>query len=411
MKRVLVIDDSETDRLTYRRYLGVALGHERLEISEASTAEEGLLKFATLRPDCVLLDYNLPGTDGLEVLHSLQQRMPADTLCVVMITGGGNEKLAVRALNSGALDYLVKGQFDQDLLCKTVFHAIEKNEWRQYQSRYHRELHSVNQQLRESLQQLTETRQQVSEKNAQLQAANQEIETRNRALARSNADLDNFVYAASHDLRQPVDNLRGLFEELRRSATFADPADEPILQMVDNSLASLSSTINDLATLVQTDNLPGRHPAEEVDVATVVAEVQQALRPQVEATAARISTDLSALPVVHYVRTNLRTILLNLVSNALKYRQPGRPPRVLIRTRLLEGQPVVEVQDNGLGLDLERHGNELFQLFRRFHADADKGTGVGLFLVNRIVQAHGGRIELESTVGEGSLFQVYLARQ
>jgi signal transduction histidine kinase len=401
VKKILLIDDNEQDRQLYRRFLGKQLGHERVDIAEAISGEEAVAQFVKVRPDCVLLDYNLPDTDGLDLLVKLKELAPANSLCVVMITGGGNEALAVRALNLGALDYLVKQQFDPELLGKTVRHAIEKNEWRQYESRYHHELQVMNQQLRESLETVEETRRALSAKNAELQNTNQQ-------LARTNADLDNFVYAASHDLKQPVNNLRGLFEELRETATFQDPAAPHMWRLADDSLRVLTTTIADLATVVQEGRKPVEELAEEIKLADLEAEVAQSLRTQVLDTKAVISTDFAAQATLRAVPRTLRTILLNLLANALKYRHPGRAPQVYVRTRLAAGRPVLEVQDNGLGIDLERHGGELFQLFRRFHPDAAPGTGVGLFLVNRLVQAQGGHIEVASQPDQGTTFSVFL---
>ena len=401
MKKILLVDDNEQDRTLYRRYLSKSEGHERLEFREAATGAEARAAFATYRPDCVLLDYNLPDTDGLDLLAELMALAPPDTLCVVMITGGGSEGLAVRALNTGALDYLVKQQFDQTMLVKTVLHAIEKNEWRQYVASYHDELRGVNQQLRDSLDELRRTRGEVSEKNAQLTSANAQ-------LTAANLDLDNFVYAASHDLKQPVNNLVGLFDELRRTATFHDPEEAQVLRLVQASLQELSTTITDLAAVVQEERPTGHQPTETVHLAGLVAEVAQALSREVQATQAHIGTDVAALPELPYVRSNLRTILLNLLANALKYRHPDRPPRVQVRAHREAGHPVLEVQDNGLGIDLDRYGSELFHLFRRFHPEAAAGTGVGLFLVNRLVLAHGGHIEVTSVAGEGTTFRLYL---
>ncbi|QJX46621.1 response regulator [Hymenobacter taeanensis] len=415
MKKILLIDDNEQDRMLYKRYLGKQSGHERFEITEASSGAEGVAMFRAQQPDCVLLDHNLLDTDGLTLLNDLKRLTPPDTLCVVMITGGGSESLAVRALNTGALDYLVKQQFDQELLYKTVVHAIEKNEWRQYMSRYHAQLQAVNQQLRESLEELTETRQQIQQANTQLTAANEEVRTRNQELrttneqlARTNADLDNFVYAASHDLRQPVHNLQGLFEELRRSATFHDPEASQMLRLMEESFSDLSTTITDLAAVVQAARPPGEQITEQVPLADLTADVLQTLRPQLQDAQANIQTDFSTLPEVEFVRSSLRTVLLNLVANAVKYRHPNRAAQVQLRSRRAGGYAVLEVQDNGLGLDLERHGAELFQLFRRFHPNAGEGTGVGLFLVNRLVQAEGGRVEVESVPEQGTTFRVFL---
>jgi signal transduction histidine kinase len=373
VKKILLVDDNEQDRMLYKRYLKPLPGTERLELYEATSGEEALAMYQELHPDCVLLDHSLHDTDGLVLLERLQQLAPPNGLCAVMITGNGSESLAVRALNSGALDYLVKQHFDHELLAKTVRHAIEKNEWRQYQATYHQELQVANQQL-----------------------------------ARTNADLDNFVYAASHDLRQPVNNLRGLFEEIQLTATFANPADMQLLSFMDKSLRSLSTTIDDLSTVVQEHRAVMVQAPEPVVLSDLATDVLEALRPQALAAQAAIELDFQPLPEVPYVRSNLRTILLNLVSNALKYRHPDRPLRVSVRTRYAAGQPVLEVQDNGLGLDLKHHGSELFQLFRRFHPQAAKGTGVGLFLVNRLVQAQGGHIEVESEEGQGTTFRVSL---
>jgi signal transduction histidine kinase len=408
VKRILLIDDNPEDRMLYRRYLGQQVGHERLEIAEASSGEDGLELFRQLRPDCILLDYNLPDTDGLDMLTQLSQLAPPETLCVVMITGGGNESIAVRALNNGALDYLVKQHFDRELLYKTVLYAIEKNEWRQYQNRYHAEIQTMNRQLRDSLAELTHTRQALHSKNAELTAANDQITARNQQLARSNQDLDNFVYAASHDLKQPVNNLQGLFEELRRTAVVQEPDAAIIMRLLEESLHSLSTTINDLAAVVQEQRPASPPVSESVNLAELTADVMQALRPQILTTQARISTDFSALTQLQYVRINLRTILLNLLGNALKYRHPARPPHIQLRTYQDSGQPVLEVQDNGLGLNLERHGAELFHLFRRFHPQTAEGTGVGLFLVNRLVEGPGGHIEVESQEGCGTTFRLFL---
>ncbi|RZL16479.1 MAG: hybrid sensor histidine kinase/response regulator [Hymenobacter sp.] len=401
MKKILLVDDNKQDRELYRRYLGKQLGHERLQFTEATSGQEATALFASERPDCVLLDYNLPDVDGIDLLAQFKQLAPPESLCVVMITGGGNEKLAVQALNMGALDYLVKQQFDPELLAKTVVHAIEKNEWRQYQASYHHELQAINQQLRESLEMVEETRHALDAKNVELTTANQQ-------LARTNADLDNFVYAASHDLKQPVNNLRGLFDELRATATFNDPFAPKMWDLADDSLRVLATTIADLASVVQEERQPSTEPVEQVVMADIMADITQALHLQILDSNAVITSCFEALPVLRYSPRNLRTILLNLLANALKYRHPSRAPQVHLRTRLAGGHPVLDVQDNGLGIDLERHRGELFHLFRRFHPDAAPGTGVGLFLVNRLVQAQGGHIEVASQPGEGTTFSIYL---
>ncbi|MGI4820808.1 MAG: ATP-binding protein [Janthinobacterium lividum] len=401
MKRILVIEDNEADRMLYRRYLKPLLGTEPLELEEASSGEEGLAMFAAHPPDCVLLDYQLPDTDGLLLLAQFQALCPAQTLCVVMVTGRGSEQLAVRALHNGALDYLVKQQFDPFMLRKTLWHAIERNEARQYAAHCHEQLHTINQQLRTSLLELTASQQQVQAQNLRLHTANQQ-------LVHTNQDLDNFVYAASHDLKQPINNLVGLFGELRRTATFHDAEEAVVLHLVDESLRNLSTTIHDLAAVVQEQRPPSALASEPVALAEVLADVQLALRPAWLATQGQLTVDFAALPTLHGVRSSLRTIMFNLLSNALKYRQPTRLLRVHMRTYEQAGCAVLEVRDNGLGIDLVRCGKELFHLFRRFHPEAAEGTGVGLFLVNRLVEGTGGHMQVDSQPGGGTTFRAHL---
>ena len=242
------------------------------------------------------------------------------------------------------------------------------------------------------------SRQQVADTNEHLLAANAALDLSNRRLTRTNADLDNFVYAASHDLKQPINNLLGLVDELRRTVAFTDPAEgELLLSMVDESLRQLGTTVDDLAAVGQVQQA-GTAPTETVDLAELTQEVLQALQPQVLAARARITTDFATAPTVRYSRSNLRTILLNLLGNSLKYADPARPGRIHLSLWKEAGASLLLVEDDGLGFNVHRHQDELFQLFRRFHTHIE-GTGVGLYLVNRIVQGNGGRVKVESEIG------------
>ena len=237
-----------------------------------------------------------------------------------------------------------------------------------------------------------------------------ELKQTNERLTRTNQDLDNFVYAASHDLKQPVNNLVGLFEELHRSIIFADPAEEQLLvPMIAEALQQLGLTIDDLATLGQAQQVSEAAAAEQVSLADLTEEVVNTLEPQVRAARARITVDFTARPAVAFARANLRTILLNLIGNSLKYADPARPARIHLSVWVEDRQPVLVVEDNGLGFDAQKHGAELFHLFRRLHTHTT-GSGVGLYLVNRIVQACGGSIEVDSQPGEGATFRIRLGR-
>ncbi|RZL08469.1 MAG: PAS domain S-box protein, partial [Hymenobacter sp.] len=234
----------------------------------------------------------------------------------------------------------------------------------------------------------------------------QALQTQYDELARAHHDLDTFVYAASHDLRQPALNLRGLFEELRRSASFADPDEAAILSMVDGALTQLDTTLHDLAATVRSQRAH-QEPVEVLDLALVLEEVLLGLRPQAQLRQAQFEVQVEEAPGLLYSRANLRSVVHNLVSNALKFAHPDRQPLIKLRSYFAaSGHPVLEVSDNGLGMDLTNPQAPVFQLFVRQHPHIE-GTGVGLYLVQRIVNSQGGHVEVASTPGEGTTFTIY----
>ncbi|MBX0291419.1 PAS domain-containing protein [Hymenobacter sp. HSC-4F20] len=235
----------------------------------------------------------------------------------------------------------------------------------------------------------------------------QRLEEKNAELTRTNQDLDSFVYAVSHDLKQPIHNMAGIFQELIRTAFFRDPDAMKLIAMFEKSLHQIDGTIHNLSELVRIQKLRHEQPAELLNLSHLTEEVLLSIEEQVASSRALVHLDFAAVPTLYFVRPHLQSILYNLLSNALKYAAPRRRPRIQLRTLLVEGRPVLEVQDNGLGLDLQRFGGELFQLFRRFH-DHVEGAGLGLYLVNRVVQNAGGHLTVDSTVGEGTTFRVFL---
>ena len=239
--------------------------------------------------------------------------------------------------------------------------------------------------------------------------AQQQLEEKNARLVRTNDDLDNFIYTASHDLRQPIHNMAGIFEELTRTAYFRDPDAIKLITYFERALGRIYATIDDLSAIVQVQRQQQELPVEAVELAPLVAEVIASLHDQVTQAGATFELDFATCPQMSFVRPNLQSVLFNLISNSLKYAAPGRPPRIRLSCTpdAVSGHPIFTVQDNGLGIDMERFGPQLFQLFRRFHPHID-GTGMGLYLVNRIVQNHNGRLEVSSTVDEGTTFHIHL---
>ncbi|WP_133272537.1 PAS domain-containing sensor histidine kinase [Hymenobacter radiodurans] len=231
------------------------------------------------------------------------------------------------------------------------------------------------------------------------------LQRQNEQLTRINADLDGFVYTASHDLKQPIHNMAGLLAEFKSIATFHDPEADKMIGMFDQALQQILKTIEGLTEVVQRPRELEQAATEAVDLLPFSEEIVRSLQPREVKDV--FTLDFTALPTLRIARTALQSILYNLLSNALKYAEPGRPPRIRVSTRLENGVAVLSVQDNGRGINIERHRSHLFQLFRRFHPEVE-GVGIGLYLVNRLVAQAGGQIEVESAEGQGTTFHLYL---
>ncbi|SMB82026.1 PAS/PAC sensor signal transduction histidine kinase [Hymenobacter roseosalivarius DSM 11622] len=246
----------------------------------------------------------------------------------------------------------------------------------------------------------------------------------------------NFTYQATHDAagavagilvcaydvteqvvaRQQLQQLNEALETSVRERTQADvlAAPEltqaasqvlPLLDMMQGAVERFQLTLAQLTDIVR---LQAAHtqPAETVDLATLIEDVRLDLAPLLAAAKPDIRVDVTGCPSVSFAPRNLRSIVYNLLSNAVKYRDPARPPVVQLRCHSTEGATVLEVQDNGLGLD-ETQQARLFGLFQRLHSHVE-GSGVGLYMIKKIVGNAGGTIRVESQRGVGSSFVVSL---
>jgi PAS domain S-box-containing protein len=245
--------------------------------------------------------------------------------------------------------------------------------------------------------------------NESILTSNEHLAAMNRQLTHINADLDNFIYAASHDLKAPISNIEMLVEELLLELPKESLGREAahIISLIRGAIDRFKKTIGNMTEIskLQKDN---SKEVTLVNLAEIVAEVKLDLEPLIAKSDIRIGTDLNDHPLVSFSEKNMRSIVYNLLSNAIKYRHPEREPGVRISSGEEGDYFVLVVQDNGLGLSLDQQG-KLFGMFRRFH-DHVEGSGVGLYMVKRIVDNAGGKIKVESRPGEGSTFSVFLKK-
>ncbi|WP_426059909.1 sensor histidine kinase [Hymenobacter sp. B1770] len=176
--------------------------------------------------------------------------------------------------------------------------------------------------------------------------------------------------------------------------------------MLDGALSQLDLTLQELAATVQ-DQRGLSAPAEPLDLRSVAEEVLLGLRAQVQETGATVELNFEAAPSLTYGRANLRSILHNLLSNALKFVDPQRSPVITVQSALASaGRPTLTLQDNGLGMVVPEAPAPVFQPFTRQHPHIG-GAGVGMYLVQRIITSRGGHLDVASTVGEGTTFTIH----
>jgi light-regulated signal transduction histidine kinase (bacteriophytochrome) len=221
----------------------------------------------------------------------------------------------------------------------------------------------------------------------------------NEALAQSNEDLNQFAYAASHDLQEPLRMIALYSEMLERQYTGRlDAEADRYIRFVINGAHRMEMLLKDLLAYSQAGSAAG--PAAPVNCASVMEKVLLNLKAAVEENQAKVSWD--RLPVVEADEIRLVQLLQNLVSNAIKYRS-AEPPGVRVAAQQREYDWLFSVEDNGIGIRPE-YSQQVFGIFKRLHGHTYPGTGIGLAICQRIVERYGGRIWVESTLGKGSKF-------
>ena len=228
----------------------------------------------------------------------------------------------------------------------------------------------------------------VAERTAQLEAANRELEA--------------FSYTVSHDLRAPLRHIDGFVQLLiKREGDRLDPTSARYLRIIGEAANKMGKLIDELLLLSRTGRTEMR--VHRVELNSLLDEVRRELAPTMANR--KIRWEVSKLPVVEGDSTLLKVVLINLLSNALKYTSPRSEAYISVGSRPGEdGKAVIFVKDNGVGFDM-KYVDKVFGVFQRLHRDEEfEGTGIGLATVRRIIHRHGGQVWAESGEGRGATF-------
>lgn len=261
--------------------------------------------------------------------------------------------------------------------------------------------------LLEKLEILVSENQSLRIENESLRSLVQEAEPDAAKVIGYNNELEQFTYVATHDLKTPLANISGYLDLLEMD--LEDPSDD-----IKDSLKWLKYSVREAMNVIKelTSALKARNDKADlliqINMDSLVESILSGMRSTIKEKKVLFICDFTEVDEFPYYQTALRSILQNLISNAILYLDPEKDGVIRIHTEKLDENTVcISVQDNGVGIDLEKNREKLLGLFKRVTNDGS-GSGIGMYIINKLLENYGGKLEIESQVGVGSTFQIIL---
>ncbi len=382
---ILLVDDRPENLISLESLLKKE--GENINYLLAHSGEEALKIAYKEELALILLDVQMPGMNGYEVATYLRNTTKTKFIPIIFVTAIDQDTShEIEGFEAGAVDFLFK-PLNPVIIKSKIANFVQFYLQKKELEKANNFMLNLNKELEDR------------------------VNARTEELVRINKDLDNFIYTASHDLKAPISNIEGLMNILKKKI---DPESEaikskdilPIVSMINDSVIRFKNTLLDLTEIAKVDS-ESKQLSDKVrlDFKQILDDVKVSINDLLVEYDAGIIEDFSEAPEVNFSKKNLRSIIYNLLSNAIRYSSPDRKPEIKISSFRQGGHTVLTIQDNGLGIKKEDQ-EKIFVMFKRLHNHVE-GTGVGLAIVKRIIDNSGGRIELESTPGEGTTFKVY----
>jgi len=369
--KILIVDDEPSNVLLLEQMM-IQEGYDRLHSTSDSTQSLGL--FTEVQPDLVLLDLNMPRMDGFEVMEQLKKADPKSLVPILVLTALKDEKTKLRALRSGAKDFLSK-PFDLTEASLRIKNLLEMR-------LLHQRVQMHNQILED------------------------QVQVRTAELERSAEELTNFAYIASHDLQEPLRKIIAFGDRLAaKFGSVLNDTGKDYIERMQKSAIRMKGLIDDL---LHFSRLTMRStPFQKIDLNEVISEVLSDLEVQIERTKGRV--EVETLPSIEGGKFQMHQLFQNLISNGLKYHRDEEAPVIKIKYAGLDNDlEEIYIEDNGKGFD-EKHLERIFRPFERLHSHSEYGgTGMGLAICYKIVAHHKGQITAKSQPNQGSTFIVKL---
>jgi signal transduction histidine kinase len=232
----------------------------------------------------------------------------------------------------------------------------------------------------------------------------QKLRKLNRELVQNNAQLQQYSYIVSHNLRAPIANLLGL-SRLFNTKNLSDERNVKVIRNIESSAGNIDSILKDLNKILAIKRDLNKEK-EEVSLDEIIYQVLKSLEREFIEVRPRIDLDMKVTKLLT-IKSYITSIFTNLISNSIKYRVADRDCNITIRTYMLSSNVCIEFEDNGMGIDLDKFGDQIFGLYKRYHRHVE-GSGMGLHLVKSQIEAMGGRISVESELNKGTKFTIEL---
>jgi signal transduction histidine kinase len=371
--RVLIVDDHPG---SLRAMAALLEGADR-QVVTAASGEEALRHLLHGDYAVVLLDVRMTGLDGYETAALIRAREKTREIPIIFLTSNNKEVDHVaKGYSHGAVDYLFK-PFAPEILCSKINVFVE----------------------------LAKKTTALTRQNQELERAKKDLAARARELARSNADLEHFAYVASHDLKEPLRMVSTYVNLLANR--YKDRLDNDANDFIDFAVHGVNRMERLIQDVLSYSRVGGKREPQLVDSTKILEGAIARLASMIRECDATVTYD--SLPMVLGDEGELIRVFQNLLGNAIKFRCRQAPRIHVFAERQRDGTEGIDewlfaVKDDGIGIE-PIYWDRIFLLFQRLHTQAEyEGSGVGLALCKKIVEAHRGRIWVDSKVGEGSTF-------